>query len=66
MYTLVLHVTLYISGELGPPGRLGSPGKDGEPGINAWKVNINDYNVNDILIPPSIVGKNYQFKIIDQ
>jgi len=44
-------------GELGPPGRPGASGKDGEPGIQAWKVNVNDYNQNDILVPPSIVGK---------
>jgi len=47
----------YTLGEIGPPGRPGAPGKDGEPGIQAWKVNVNDYNQNDILVPPSIVGK---------
>ncbi|KOX68789.1 Lachesin [Melipona quadrifasciata] len=42
-------------GEMGPPGRPGSPGQDGRPGITAWKVNMNDYNINDLLIPPSIL-----------
>ncbi|XP_076175562.1 uncharacterized protein LOC143150891 isoform X2 [Ptiloglossa arizonensis] len=42
-------------GEMGPPGRSGLPGQDGRPGITAWKVNMNDYNVNDLLIPPSIL-----------
>ncbi|CAL7948986.1 unnamed protein product [Xylocopa violacea] len=42
-------------GEMGPPGRPGSPGQDGKPGITAWKVNMNDYNINDLLIPPSIL-----------
>lgn len=32
------------------------PGKDGMPGIQAYKVNINDHSMHDILIPPSIVG----------
>ncbi|XP_054013696.1 uncharacterized protein LOC128895270 [Hylaeus anthracinus] len=44
-----------LRGEIGPPGRPGSPGQDGRPGISAWKVNMNDYNVNDLLIPPSIL-----------
>lgn len=35
------------------------PGKDGKPGIQAYKVNMNDYNENDILIPPSIIGEDY-------
>ncbi|EFN84578.1 Gliomedin [Harpegnathos saltator] len=43
-------------GDQGPQGRTGPPGRDGEPGVQAWKVNNNDYvNVNDVLIPPSIV-----------
>ncbi|XP_076630956.1 uncharacterized protein LOC143346601 [Colletes latitarsis] len=44
-----------LRGEMGPPGRPGLPGQDGRPGITAWKVNMNDYNVNDLLIPPSIL-----------
>ncbi|XP_026827101.1 uncharacterized protein LOC105277676 [Ooceraea biroi] len=44
-----------LRGEVGPPGRPGASGKDGEPGIQAWKVNINDHSLTDILIPPSIV-----------
>lgn len=47
----------YTLGDFGPPGRAGAAGKDGEPGLQAWKVNVNDHNPNDILIPPSIVGK---------
>lgn len=45
------------SGDLGPPGRSGIPGKDGMPGIQAYKMNINDHSMHDILIPPSIVGR---------
>ncbi|KAL0109814.1 hypothetical protein PUN28_013465 [Cardiocondyla obscurior] len=42
-------------GDVGQPGPPGAPGKDGKPGIQAYKVNIHDYNnENDILIPPSI------------
>ena len=46
---------------MGPPGRSGSPGQDGRPGITAWKVNMNDYNINDLLIPPSILGKHFPY-----
>ncbi|XP_014482592.1 PREDICTED: uncharacterized protein LOC106748509 isoform X2 [Dinoponera quadriceps] len=42
-------------GEQGQSGHTGPPGRDGKPGIQTWKVNMNDYNLNDILIPPSIV-----------
>ncbi|XP_018050789.1 PREDICTED: uncharacterized protein LOC108688834 [Atta colombica] len=42
-------------GDIGPPGHPGAPGKDGKSGIQAYKINMNDYNENDILIPPSIV-----------
>ncbi|XP_035720622.1 gliomedin-like isoform X1 [Vespa mandarinia] len=45
-------------GEFGPPGRPGTSGQDGKPGISAWKVHMNDYNVNDLLIPPSILEDN--------
>ncbi|XP_015431074.1 PREDICTED: uncharacterized protein LOC107187475 [Dufourea novaeangliae] len=44
-----------LRGEMGPPGTPGLSGQDGRPGITAWKVNMNDYNVNDLLIPPSIL-----------
>ncbi|XP_072742772.1 uncharacterized protein [Anoplolepis gracilipes] len=42
-------------GNVGPPGSPGTPGKDGTPGIQAYKVNINDHDMRDILIPPSIL-----------
>ncbi|XP_015188662.1 PREDICTED: uncharacterized protein LOC107072878 isoform X2 [Polistes dominula] len=42
-------------GDIGPPGKPGIPGKDGKPGINTWKFTTNDDNVNDLLIPPSIL-----------
>ncbi|XP_050455183.1 uncharacterized protein LOC126853449 [Cataglyphis hispanica] len=42
-------------GDLGPAGRPGMPGRDGTPGIQAYKVNVHDHNMHDILIPPSIV-----------
>ncbi|XP_076234512.1 uncharacterized protein LOC143179263 isoform X2 [Calliopsis andreniformis] len=42
-------------GDMGPPGRPGVAGQDGRPGITAWKVNLNNNNVNDLLIPPSIL-----------
>lgn len=44
---------------MGPPGRPGLPGQDGKPGITAWKVNMNNYNTDDLLIPPSILGKYF-------
>lgn len=44
-----------LRGDTGPPGSPGLPGKDGRPGISAWKVNMNDYNINDLLVPPSIL-----------
>ena len=42
-------------GEMGPSGKQGLSGQDGRPGITAWKMNMNDYNVHDLLIPPTIL-----------
>ena len=42
-------------GEMGPAGKQGLSGQDGRPGITAWKMNMNDYNVHDLLIPPTIL-----------
>lgn len=44
---------------MGPSGKQGLSGQDGRPGITAWKMNMNDYNVHDLLIPPTILGKTF-------
>jgi len=46
-----------LTGPRGRPGKPGTNGTPGTPGINAWKVKLNGNDSNDLLIPPSILGR---------
>lgn len=50
---------LNLAGLPGPRGRTGKPGNHGTPGIpgvNLWTIKVNGTTLDDLLMPPSIIG----------